>query len=80
MKTSTLANVITQDGKQYVVLPFKCPCCELPLYVQADATFFVYCPHGACTNQVCNDGACGTDIIQAVNNLLDLFRDSENKQ
>lgn len=79
MKTSTLAEVITQDGKQYMALPFACPCCDLPLYMQTNVSFFVYCPHGACTSKACNDGANGADIIQAVNNLLDLHIDEQNQ-
>ena len=68
--------IIIQEGHSYVSLPFKCPCCELPLYVQADVAFFVYCPHGVCDAQVCNDGASGNTLLDAIHNLLINYKTS----
>jgi len=45
-----------------------CPACGLPLARSVGApigSVFVYCPHGVCKSQICNNGATGRDVETA---------------
>lgn len=48
-------------------LALACPACSLPLYRSFGKTgeVFVYCPHGRCPSQACNNGITARDIETA---------------
>lgn len=49
-----------------------CPCCRKPLWaIPSFSNMFVtvYCGYGPCGSQLCNEGAIGITLANAVKNL-----------
>lgn len=65
---------------------YKCPSCNLPLTLQVSGIeptqyFSVFCPHGVCRDQTCNDGEDGGTEQEAFEKLKQRYeREQENEQ
>jgi len=72
------AFIIRNSQGVFERLDLSCPACALPLYRSIGrGPTFVYCPHGACVSQACNDGATARDI-ETARDLIQLNFDKEN--